>query len=446
VNIRNKLRAGLINLLVSEKAQSARRAVVEKKRQLSGRKHTVEAFLELDDPYSYLLAQYLPDLAAAYDIELQYHLAQSCDDEAYRPHPNMLAEYAERDCARLASELGIPFLDQGRAPPVEHRRALIDALAASRSDPDFDAKLLEAITLYWRGDAEGVARRVSGAELTGEGARLLAENEKRLSKLGHYNCATLHYEGEWYWGVDRLHYLIARLDELGLRNEAASVARLTSIRQVMQVALPVAPPGAARGLPALDLFFSFRSPYSYLCLQRTFDIADAFGLKLNIRPVLPMVTRGMQVPKAKLRYIISDTSREARRKEVSIGSFADPLGAGVERCLAVFFYAQSQKRERDFLLNAGAAIWARGIDVATDKGMRKVTGRCGLFWPDVVAAMQDDSWRNIVIANRDSMQDAGSWGVPTLRLGDFLVWGQDRDWLLVRHIEELCDTGEGILI
>ena len=44
------------------------------------------------------------------------------------------------------------------------------------------------------------------------------------------------------------------------------------------------------------------------------------------------------------------------------------------------------------------------------------------------------------------MEEAGSWGVPTLRLGDFVAWGQDRDWLLVRHIEELCDTGEGILI
>jgi len=44
------------------------------------------------------------------------------------------------------------------------------------------------------------------------------------------------------------------------------------------------------------------------------------------------------------------------------------------------------------------------------------------------------------------MFDSGSWGVPTTRLGDYVVWGQDRDWLLARHIEELCDTGEGILI
>lgn len=98
------------------------------------------------------------------------------------------------------------------------------------------------------------------------------------------------------------------------------------------------------------------------------------------------------------------------------------------------------------MLNATEAIWARGIDVASDHGMRQVTGKTGLFWPDVKAAMDSDDWRSTSKANRDSMMASGSWGVPTIRMGDYCVWGQDRDWLLVRHIEELCDSGEGILI
>jgi 2-hydroxychromene-2-carboxylate isomerase len=128
------------------------------------------------------------------------------------------------------------------------------------------------------------------------------------------------------------------------------------------------------------------------------------------------------------------------------GKIADPVGAGVERCLAVFQYAESEHKGRDFLLNAGFAIWSEAVDVATDKGMRKVTGRTGLFWPEVVAAMDSDEWRAQAEENRESMMAAGSWGVPTLRLGDEVFWGQDRDWLLVRHIEELCDTGDGILV
>jgi len=63
-----------------------------------------------------------------------------------------------------------------------------------------------------------------------------------------------------------------------------------------------------------------------------------------------------------------------------------------------------------------------------------------------VAAMSSDEWRSEIEGNRESMMASGSWGVPTARLGDEVFWGQDRDWLLVRHIEELCDTGDGILV
>jgi 2-hydroxychromene-2-carboxylate isomerase len=446
VSIRNKIRSNVIKLLLSDTAQSTKRSVAETRRKLSRNAHRVSVFLELDDPYSYLLAHYLPELVANYDIELHCYLAQACSDAEFRPHADLWAAYAERDCKRVAAELGVPFLDKGQAPPVEHRRALIESLAANRDSPEFESELLESMALYWRGDTEGVARRITGAALTGEGDRLLAENERRLVDLGHYNCATVYYAGEWYWGVDRLHYLTARLDELGVRRESASVARLASISQVMQTTLPVAPPSTAKELPPLELFFSFRSPYSYLCLQRTFDLADAFGLRLVVRPVLPMVMRGLQVPRSKLVYIGQDTAREAKRLGIPYGHFSDPVGKGVERCLAVFYYAQSEKRERDFLLNAGEAIWSRAVDVATDKGMRKVSGRSGLFWPDVLAAMEDDGWREQVEENRESMMDSGSWGVPTLRLDDFVIWGQDRDWLLARHVEGLCDTGDGILI
>jgi 2-hydroxychromene-2-carboxylate isomerase len=60
--------------------------------------------------------------------------------------------------------------------------------------------------------------------------------------------------------------------------------------------------------------------------------------------------------------------------------------------------------------------------------------------------MEEQGWRDKVEENRVSMFDSGCWGVPTIRLGEFVVWGQDRVWLLARHIEDLCDAGEGILI
>jgi 2-hydroxychromene-2-carboxylate isomerase len=305
--------------------------------------------------------------------------------------------------------------------------------------------LYAALEAYWRGDSE-TASQMAESAIEGAGDDMLAASRRKLDRMGHYNSAMLHYGGEWYWGIDRLHHLTARLDASGVARGGQSNARLASISQVTHVDLPVTPPAAASGLPSLDLFYSFRSPYSQLCLRRVFEVADAFGLELVLRPVLPMIMRNMPVPPRKIRYIVRDAMREAEFHGVPFGRCMDPLGAGVERCHAVFAYAESEHRGREFLLNASEMIWDRAVDASTDKGLRKITAKTGLFWPDVKRALDNDDWRETEAENRQLMLSLGGWGVPTLCIGDYMVWGQDRTWLLVRRIEELCDTGEGILV
>jgi len=439
LSLQKKLLSLVIGIALGGRFRHLQRGLAEARRRVLRRRHVVSAFLEVDDPYSYLLSRYLPLLQAHYDIDLRIYLAASLG-EGYKPMPGMLAEYAALDCGRVARELGVPFLDRSDTPPVELRRALLDELATPR-EPD---ELVVALADYWRGDLEAVRRRVAGAR-AGAADPVLEQNRRLLGRLGHYNSATLHYGGEWYWGIDRLHYLTERLDALGANRSGKANPQLAAIRQVMNVSLPVRPPAAARALPPLEYFHSFRSPYSYLGLRRVFAVADAFGLQLHVRPVLPMVMRGMQMPRRKLMYIVRDANREAERLGVPFGRIADPVIAVVERCFAVFAYAQAENKGRDFLLQAGEGTWARATDLATDAGMRDVTHRCGLFWPDVLAAIRDEGWRETAAQNRESLTEAGAWGVPTMRLGDFAVWGQDRIWLLVRHIEELCETGDGIL-
>lgn len=445
VRLRAKLRSAVINLMFSDGVQRTRRSLDELRRRLARKPHVVSVFLELDDPYSYLLCGYLGEFREYYDVELRLYLTEALTG-AYRPAPQLYPEYALEDCRRLARELGIPFLDRGDTPPVEHRRALLATLASRPDAAGFDDELVAAITAYWRGDSETVARRTDNDADVELAERLLEENQRRLAELGHYNTAMLHYAGEWFWGIDRLHYLIERLDQLGAAKEQGLAPRIASIRQVMEPSLPVRPPAAGRELPPMELFHSFRSPYSYLSLTRFYRIADAFGVDLEIRPVMPMVMRGMQVPRPKLKYIVADATREARRLGIPFGRMADPVGAGVERLMAAFHYAKAERRERDFAVAAGRAVWAKGVDVSTDEGLRKVTAKSGLFWPDVLKSIDADDWRAAADANRAAMMASGSWGVPTVRVGDWVCWGQDRDWLVARYLEELCDGGDGILI
>lgn len=443
LSVKKKLRTQLLNAYLGYGAARLQRRWAELKRKLARQPHVVSVFLQLDDPYSYLLSCYLQPFAKHYSVQVRIYLAQTLGKE-YTPQPGMLAEYAVRDCRLLARELGVHFLDKSSTPVVEHRKALLDALASEHESPNFPDIVRGALAAYWRGDAEAVMRYLRHGESSAN--ELISKNQQVLQKLGHYNCAMLHYGGEWYWGVDRLHYLAKRLDELGLNKTGKANPALASIRQAMHMNLPAAVPDKAKSLPALQLYFSFRSPYAYLALRPAYRIATAFGLKLDVRPVMPMVMRGLPVPRPKLLYIVRDAKREAARLGVPFEKFSDAVGSGAERCIAVFYYAKEQRKERDFLLEAGNAIWHEATDVSTDEGMRKVTERAGLFWPEVKAAMTRDEWRAKCEASREEMTEAGVWGVPVFRIGDTALWGQDRDWLIARQIEDLCHGGEGIMI
>lgn len=443
--MRKALRSAMLSWLLSAREQRLRRAIADLKRRCGGGRHVLRCFLQLDDPYSYLLAWFLPAIRESFEVRIDLHLAQALLD-GYRPQPELYAEHALLDCERLAYELGVPFLDKGVAPPVEHRRSAMEYLSRRLGAADYDAELLQVLQHYWRGDAESIARRVAGISDSGQAESHLLRNSELLEKLGHFGTATIHYGSEWFAGIDRLHYLVERLQDSSARQERTLDSRLVSLFRAMQLDLPVAPPGTAKQLPPLELFFSFRSPYSYVGLRRFARVAGSFGIQTQIRPVLPMVMRGMQVPRNKITYFSRDSAREARRHALQMGPARDPVGSGVERCHAVFAYAETQGRQKEFAFAATEAIWAGAIDVSTDRGMRRVTDSAGLSWPDAREALHNSAWRALAESNRESMLESGCWGVPVARMGEFAVWGQDRDWLLARHLEELCDSGEGIMI
>jgi 2-hydroxychromene-2-carboxylate isomerase len=147
----------VLNLYLGFGAARMQRRWAELKRNLARQPHLVSVFLQLDDPYSYLLSCYLQAFAKHYAVTVRIYLAQTLGNE-YTPQPGMLAEYAVRDCRLLARELDLPFLDKSSTPVVEQRRALLDALASEHESPNFPDSVHGALAAYWRGDAEAVMR------------------------------------------------------------------------------------------------------------------------------------------------------------------------------------------------------------------------------------------------------------------------------------------------
>jgi 2-hydroxychromene-2-carboxylate isomerase len=181
-------------------------------------------------------------------------------------------------------------------------------------------------------------------------------------------------------------------------------------------------------------------------MDRVCEMASRYPVELKLRPVLPMVMRGLPVPLAKRLYIVLDTKREAERAGVSFGRVCDPVGEPVEKAFALYPWARDKGRAAEYLREFTHAAFANGVDTGTDDGLRHVVERAGLPWDEALSHRDDQDWRDELEKNREELFALGLWGVPSFRLlggdgePDFCTWGQDRIWLVEQMIAERLKT------
>ncbi|WP_375177674.1 DsbA family protein [Marinobacter mobilis] len=421
MTLKQQLTPLLAQLITSERTEHYRRRLLERFRHLKGEPHQATFYFRVDDPYSVLMAQVLPDFARHFGLTIKPRVMLYLDERMY-PATDMLVQLAPRDALPLARLHRLDFPEHWQLPQPGLALSATRCLLKHEQDEHFWALAQALSGALWRHDHDGLRAllRAHGEVPHDQALATLRGRRDRFLRDGHYLTGTIHYQGEWYWSVERLDHLASRLNDLGLGSHDWPMAYGSA---------KTAKPGSATHALAnqpLDLFFSFRSPYSYLALSRTYALADDYGLTLRIRPVLPMVMRGLSVPRAKRLYILKDAAREARLHNIPFGKVCDPLGPGVERCMAIWPFAEQEGRLREWLLSASTGIWSQGVNPATDRGLRRLVEHAGLDWSRARLSLDNDSWRGLAEANRAAMQNAGGWGVPGFVIGDTMVWGQDR--------------------
>jgi 2-hydroxychromene-2-carboxylate isomerase len=424
--------------LTSPRTRAAQRWLAERRRRLAGEPHRVLYFHQIDDPYSQLAAQALPELLARYDVVLEPHLVGPPSDAA-APERERLAAFARRDAADVAPGYGLAFPAGAAAPAPECVQLAARVLAPTLAAGTFALLAPRVGAALWRGERarlEAIAREAGVTDLAAAEAALAAGARLR-ERLGHYLGAMLRYGGEWYWGVDRLGHLERRLGALGLLRKSVDG--------------PIAPRPDPSGEPApasrerltLEFYPSLRSPYTAIVMDRVLALPRRLPVDLVLRPVLPMVMRGLPVPREKRLYITLDTKREAEDAGVGFGRVCDPVGRPVERCFSLYPWAASRGRAAELLRSFTQAAFAEGVDTGSDGGLRGVVERAGLDWDEARAHLdRDDGWRAELEANRAQLFALGLWGVPSFRVvgrpergeDDWSTWGQDRLWRVEQEI------------
>ncbi|HTO55533.1 MAG TPA: DsbA family protein [Myxococcota bacterium] len=205
----------------------------------------------------------------------------------------------------------------------------------------------------------------------------------------------------------------------------------------------------------IDLFWSFRSPYSYLATPRLIELERHYELEIHVRPVLPIAVRidGFfdRVNPLWPPYLLRDSFRIAE----SLGlPFAWPSPDPIVQEFPSRKVAKDQPyiyrltrlgalaAERGFglpflnevsrVIFGGTRGWHEGSHLAD------AAKRAGAELAEMDAALTEEASRldAVIAANQAALEKAGHWGVPTMAFRGEPFFGQDRIELLVWRLKQ----------
>lgn len=197
---------------------------------------------------------------------------------------------------------------------------------------------------------------------------------------------------------------------------------------------------------SFDLYWSFRSPYSYLAIGRLVRLTEEYNLECRVRPVYPIAIRTPEffeeVNPMWPAYLLKDTTRIAERLEIPYkwprpDPVVQDLGTRkisadqphIRRLTQLGIAATEAGRGLPFLDSVSTLIWSGEVkDWNLGDNLALATSAAGLDLAELDEWIQADPthYEAAIEANQKAHASAGHWGVPTMVFQGEAFFGQDR--------------------
>ncbi len=194
-----------------------------------------------------------------------------------------------------------------------------------------------------------------------------------------------------------------------------------------------------------DLFWSFRSPYSYLVTPRLIEFERDYDVRCNVRPVYPIAVRiegfFKQVNPMWPPYLLKDTVRIAQMEGLPYAwPSPDPIVMDmksgevpkeqpyIHRLTRAGVVAAERGKGLAFLKEISTVIFGGTRNWHEGNHLRGAASRAGLDMDelDAVAEKEKDRLEAAIAANEAAQKAAGHWGVPLMVFEGEPFFGQDR--------------------
>lgn len=205
----------------------------------------------------------------------------------------------------------------------------------------------------------------------------------------------------------------------------------------------------------IELFWSFRSPYSYLALPRLQALSEATGVPIQMRVVHPNILRNpnyFKTMNALARpYFMKDTQRTAAflgmpfRRPIPDPITQDPITLDVSSDQPLAHWlgqlgiaATEAGHGLSFCSQVSRLLWDGTVDQWHEgEHLRNACQRAGLDWDSLQSKVSSnpDYYEHQLDLNASALNKAGHWGVPTMVYQGEAFFGQDRIDVLTWRIK-----------
>lgn len=207
---------------------------------------------------------------------------------------------------------------------------------------------------------------------------------------------------------------------------------------------------------SFELFWSFRSPYCYLALDRLLDIHRAYDVEIHVRPIYPIAVRDAGFFKRtnpKYRpYHLLDSERVAKHlgipyrrprpdpivMDMKTNAIADEQPY-IYRLTRLGAAATIAGNGLAFVDRVSRLLWDGTVD-GWDRGdrLKKALAEIGLDLDalDRSIAANPAPYEDVIQENQRAHDAAGHWGVPLMVFEGEPFFGQDRIELLLWRMKQ----------
>ncbi len=194
----------------------------------------------------------------------------------------------------------------------------------------------------------------------------------------------------------------------------------------------------------IDVYWSFRSPYSYLVTPDLLRLREDYDVVVQMRVVYPIAVRDPDLlfqpgQQNKSRYIVRDSKRRAeflglrftRPQPDPIVQDPETMRVAAEqpyihRLSALGVEAQRRGCGVEFTTHVSTMIFGGTEGWNTGDHLAKAAARAGLDLAELDAAIDGGDQLAEVERNQEALANAGHWGVPTMVVRGEPFFGQDR--------------------